>query len=332
MSDRLKISVVIPAYNSARNIGRTLESVLGQTRLPDEIIVVDDGSQDNTAEIVQTFAGKVRLLSQANAGASAARNAGINASTGQWIAFLDSDDIWLENHLQTQEQILLRNPNLVWSAANHINCLESVNKRFPYANIEKCNALLAGKDYHESYFDAFRLQATGCTNTVVIRKDVLLECGLFRTEQKIANDLDMWFRIAHRYPMIGYSPIPASVYYLEVAGSISKRLCTIEEFTDLLNRNLEYAKEAGNLPNFQRHKGWQVPARIRASMFDDRCCDARAFARDFKEYIPAKKYYVIMVLTIMPRLTMHVLRAISKVVRKTGLRKKAIRPPKRLND
>ncbi|ARN56397.1 glycosyltransferase family 2 protein [Sedimentisphaera salicampi] len=329
---RLKISAVLPAYNSAERIGRTIQSVLSQNRPPDEIVVVNDGSTDRTSQVVRSFGKRVKLIEQQNQGASAARNAGIKAAEGDWIAFLDSDDEWLERHLETQERILLENPFLVWSAANHINNLESENKSFPFTDPAAAKEMLNGKDYHQSYFRAFRKQATGCTDTVVIKRDVLFESGLFREQQKIANDLDMWFRIAHKYPSIGYSPEPAAIYHLDAEWSISRRLCTIEEFSDLLRRHIKLAQEAGSLEAFSEHIGWQVPAWCRASLFDKRAYQVRQFAKQFSDYLPAWKYFVIMTLTINPGLTMKALRAISRVVRKTGLRKRAVRPPKRIDE
>lgn len=94
------ISVVIPAYNSARFIGEALSSVLAQTFTDYEIIVVDDGSTDDTREVVGALGDRVRLVSQKNAGAGAARNRGIAAARGTWIAFLDSDDQWRPEHLR----------------------------------------------------------------------------------------------------------------------------------------------------------------------------------------------------------------------------------------
>ena len=102
----MKISVVIPAYNAAAWIRRAVNSVLSQTRPADEIIVVDDGSTDGTGDIVRMYDGRVRLLQQANAGAAAARNTGILAATGDWIAFLDADDEWLPQKLQRQTEYL----------------------------------------------------------------------------------------------------------------------------------------------------------------------------------------------------------------------------------
>ncbi len=88
------ISVIIPTWNRAHLIQRALDSVSVQSHRPDEVIVVDDGSTDNTCELVEAEYPEVKLLSQENKGVSAARNAGIQAATGDWICLLDSDDTW----------------------------------------------------------------------------------------------------------------------------------------------------------------------------------------------------------------------------------------------
>lgn len=96
----MKVSVIIPAYNVAKYIKHTLQSVAIQTYQPHEIIVINDGSTDNTLDIINSFSDKVIVISQRNSGVCAARNAGINRATGEWIAFLDGDDVWHANRLQ----------------------------------------------------------------------------------------------------------------------------------------------------------------------------------------------------------------------------------------
>ena len=100
MRTDLRFGAVIPTYNRAHLIGRALDSVLQQSRQPAEIIVVDDGSTDDTAERVASFGPVVHYLHQENVGAAAARNRGVRAAQSEWIAFLDSDDIWREAHLE----------------------------------------------------------------------------------------------------------------------------------------------------------------------------------------------------------------------------------------
>ena len=118
------ISVIIPMYNSAGTIQQVLESVLKQTRLDliREIIVVDDGSTDTSAEIVKKMAltnHKIKLIQKKNGGASSARNTGMKIATGQYIAFLDSDDLWMENKIERQMEVLEKNPEIVFLGCNH---------------------------------------------------------------------------------------------------------------------------------------------------------------------------------------------------------------------
>ncbi len=104
------VSVVIPTFNRASVVTRALESVLLQTRPPDELLVVDDGSTDDTAERVRAELPGVRVIEQENRGVSAARNAGIRAATGTWIALLDSDDEWLPEKLDRQLRAVTTEP------------------------------------------------------------------------------------------------------------------------------------------------------------------------------------------------------------------------------
>jgi hypothetical protein len=100
MAERSEISVVIPTYNRARMVGRAIESVIGQSMQPAQIIVVDDGSTDNTADVCKGYAEWILYKWQGNAGASAARNTGIRLARYPWVAFLDSDDYWAPSHLK----------------------------------------------------------------------------------------------------------------------------------------------------------------------------------------------------------------------------------------
>ena len=114
MSERSapRVSVVIPAYNAAMYLQETLRSVLEQDCRPLEAIVVDDGSADNTAEVARSFGPPVRILVQPHAGAGAARNAGVAAAQGEWLAFLDADDLWTPRALSRLADLLAGNPSL----------------------------------------------------------------------------------------------------------------------------------------------------------------------------------------------------------------------------
>lgn len=97
-----RVSVVVPVYNGARYLGETLASALAQTHPPAEVIVVDDGSEDDSAAVAHSFSPQVTLIRQAHAGAGAARNQGAARATGEWLAFLDADDLWIVDKLARQ--------------------------------------------------------------------------------------------------------------------------------------------------------------------------------------------------------------------------------------
>ena len=107
MSDPL-VSVIIPTYNRADTIGEAIDSVIEQTYSEIEIIVIDDGSRDNTSQILENYGDKIRVVHQANSGVSASRNRGIKIAVGEFLAFLDSDDLWLPTKLSRQIDMLKR--------------------------------------------------------------------------------------------------------------------------------------------------------------------------------------------------------------------------------
>ena len=108
----LSVSVVIPSFNRSEVLQRALKSVYVQTRQPDEVIVVDDGSTDSTREMLRDSFPDVEYLYQSNQGVSSARNRGIERAKGNWIAFLDSDDEWLPNKLENQQAVVSNNAEI----------------------------------------------------------------------------------------------------------------------------------------------------------------------------------------------------------------------------
>src|SRR5664280_1650862 len=116
-----KVSVVIPTYNRLAYLREALDSVLAQTRAADEILVVDDGSTDGTEAAISALPAPVRYLRQQNAGPAAARNHGLREAKGDWIAFLDSDDLWVPEKLEAQMDFLERNPAVELLFAHMIN-------------------------------------------------------------------------------------------------------------------------------------------------------------------------------------------------------------------
>jgi glycosyltransferase involved in cell wall biosynthesis len=250
-SSSFRVSVIVPTYNSAAYIGRALESVLKQNRSADEIIVVDDGSTDQTGEIVRRYGDSVRYIRQENAGVSAARNTGIQAAQHDWIAFLDADDEWLDQHLALLLDLLERHRHLVWATGNFMRCQCRRHKRQPDIATDKADAVLKGREYMPNYFHAFLHHLSGHTITMLIKRTALEEAGLFRVGLPRLNDYDMWFRLAYLNPTLGYSSTPSAIYHLDVPDSIVKTQNDCSVICDILDRHFSLSAEYGCLDDFR---------------------------------------------------------------------------------
>ncbi len=326
--NKYSVSVVIPAYNIGDFIARAINSVLAQTHPPDEIIVVDDGSTDNTGEVVKSFGEKVRYIHQQNGGLSAARNTAMRASTCKWISFLDGDDEWLEGYLEAQIGLLRRNPDLMWSTGNYLRCLCDEDRRQVIVDTAIVKQILGGKDYFDDYLYAFRRGVGGCVNTMIVRADVFEQTGLFLEGLKRAEDLDMWLRICCHHPQIGFVVEPLSVYHLVREDCLSQQYTPVELYCDLIDRRLEYAKKHERLDKFAPVASWMLQRWMRSFLFDARGEDVRIMLQKFGDIIPAWYNILMLTVTVFPKATATGCHLISKVVRALRLRKRLTRKPK----
>jgi glycosyltransferase involved in cell wall biosynthesis len=246
----MQISVIIPAYNAAAYIERALRSVLNQSRPAGEIIVINDGSTDGTSGTLKRYAGKIRIIEQANAGVSAARNAGIRAAAGDWIAFLDADDEWLPEKLAKQSQFHQNHPDLKWSSANYYRCICSRN----HQQIQDVNLSLqldTGENkIFDDYFGAFGVLAKGHTDTMLIWKAAILEAGLFYEPQKTIEDDDLWFRLGYLNLRFGFLREPLAIYHLGPEQSITKKFIEPQWIDLILSRQIPLAARAGKTDSF----------------------------------------------------------------------------------
>lgn len=208
------VSVLIPAYNSDKYIQRSIESVLNQTVLPSEIIVIDDGSTDETADIANSYGGIVRVISKGrNCGTPAARNFGIQNSAGKWIAFLDSDDEW-EPRKNEIAIAIVESHQTDW-------CMVA-RKEMRNNNHQKSNSdPLTGKMICENYFSLVLQEKRCAPSSTMIRKSVFSEVGGFNERLTTGEDQEMWWRIANVIPKISYYSQPLVKYYVDVAGSMT---------------------------------------------------------------------------------------------------------------
>ena len=217
------VSVIIPVYNAEKYVAPALDSVLAQTRPCQEIIVVDDGSTDNTAAIIRRYGEQVRYTRQENAGVSVARNTGIKAACGTWIAFLDSDDEWMPEKNEMQLQLLQDNPQLQWICSNYVNCSGANEKQVPAHPPERTQDLLNGRAYFPRYSHIYTQGVWAWTSTVMVKRSVFDTVGLFRPNYLFGGDTDMWLRISCVWPAIGYVNRLLAVYHVDVPDSITTK-------------------------------------------------------------------------------------------------------------
>jgi hypothetical protein len=192
---RPDVSIVVPAYNVSTYLGAALESALAQKGVAVEVIVVDDGSTDGTAEVIAGFAGdtRLRVISQANAGLPAARNVGIAAAAGRYIGFLDGDDVWLENKAERHAALLDADPgiDLTYSWWREI---DDYGRPFKARDAAKpVEKIAMGLSLEGLVIENF----AGNGSTVVCRAEALARTGGFDPEmRKSCEDLDAWLRLA----------------------------------------------------------------------------------------------------------------------------------------
>ncbi|MDD5454425.1 MAG: glycosyltransferase [Candidatus Ratteibacteria bacterium] len=192
------ISVIIPAYNRAKFLEEAVKSVLAQTYKNWELIIVDDGSTDDTSEVVKKFLDeRIIYLHQDNKGASAARNKGILKAKGEYIAFLDSDDMWLPQKLQKQLEVFNKSrfkPGVVYTGIQYMDYK---------GNLKKQRKLPA---YRGNIFKKLlRKNIAGIGSTMLVKKECFEKCGSFDENLPSRMDLDMILRISEHFT-VDYVP------------------------------------------------------------------------------------------------------------------------------
>lgn len=304
-SSSYQVSVVIPAYNRAMYIGRAIDSVLKQSRPADEIIIVDDGSTDTTGQIVSGYGAKVCYIRQDNAGASAARNAGIRAAQNEWVAFLDADDEWLSDHLESHLGLLERHRDLVWTTGNFIRCRCRENTQRPDVAMEKVQAILNGKEYIQNYFHAFMHRLVGCTITITAKRTALEEAGLFCTELTRMEDNDLWYRMAYKNPKIGYSSNPSAIYHLDVPESLVKTHLSMSDILFIMDRHLLLASDHGAAEEFRPCAAATLGDCIKHLLRERRGREIRYLLMRYKDLYSRYFKITTYISSLLPRTAVH---------------------------
>lgn len=195
----IRISVVMPCYNAETTIEKSIKSILNQSYLPLEIIIVDDGSKDNCKSIIQDMQKisvvPIKYFFQVNSGPSVARNLGVSFSEGDWIAFLDSDDAWIPNKIEMQIELLRQYPN---------------GRLFGTYRGSESSCTLKGHTFQVAFTKlCFRCLFT--TSAVLVRKDSFNEFK-FNESQRYSEDYRLWLDICFKY--IGYVSDSRTTYSL----------------------------------------------------------------------------------------------------------------------
>jgi len=264
-------SVVIPAYNAAHLISDALKSVLAQTADDYEIIVVNDGSPD-TAEFekaLEPYLNDITYIRRANGGPGAARNTGIRAARGEFIAFLDSDDQWVPTHLAEMREFLQSDRTLDLVYGDAVDFGESAN--------EGVTTMYANPSEGLVTFESLVLcKCTVVGSTVVARRQALIDAGLFDESFMQGEDFDLWARLAYRGGRIDYRK------HIHARRRIHKNNLTL----DLIG---SFEGQARALRKFMREL--DLPEGLRKDMeCEAEKCDAAIALEKCKQQLVARRY------------------------------------------
>lgn len=212
------ISVVVPVYNGEKTIKETIDSVLNQSFYDFELIVINDGSTDKSLEIISNIKDeRLKVFSYPNAGLSASRNRGISLATGEYISFIDADDLWTPDKLELQLKALQEHPQAA-VAYSWTDCIDESGKF-----LGKCNYLSFSGDVRANLL---LINFIDSGSNVLIRTEAFKKVGNFDESRKSCEDWDMWLRLAAEYSFIAVSK--PQVLYRISSSSMSTNLLRME--------------------------------------------------------------------------------------------------------
>lgn len=293
------ISVVIPLYNKATSISSTLECVLNQNFTDWEVVVVDDGSTDDSANIVSSMGdSRIRLIRQPNAGVSAARNRGAIEAEGEFIAFLDADDEWDNDYLATQYELTQKYPDCDVFAMNYefrdINGIKTstIINKLPFNDVD---GVLS------NYFEVASCSHPPLwTSAVMVRKSAFQNIEGFPVGIKSGEDLLTWARLACRYK-IAYCKTPLAVFNVEGYDTKEKPK-RIPAEVDIVGQELKKLYKTYDNPGLKQYVGlWH---KMRSSIY----MRLRMRGKSIKEAIYGLRYsptniklYAFIILNLLPK-------------------------------
>lgn len=223
-----RVSVVIPTFNCERFIGRTVNSALRQTYRDFEIIVVDDGSTDGTQAMLAAYGKALHYIRQANQGASAARNAALSGATGEYVAYLDADDLWHPDKLARQVEYLDANPSCGFVHTEVAVIDEQDSVLYARFNQETGRTVPQGKCLRE-ILQRSHIQ----TLTVLERRSAFDRAGKFDLRLPVAQDYLHWIQVVLQGYEVGYLPEPLGQYRWRAGSLMSSQRRLLGDFTKI---------------------------------------------------------------------------------------------------
>ena len=215
----VQISVIIPTFNRCEKVAKAIRSVLLQQGADYELLVVDDGSEDDTPRVIKKNFPAVKYLFQPNQGPAAARNLGIRHAQGKWIAFLDSDDEWTAGKLKAQLDFFEQNPDYVIAQTEEIWI----------RNGRRVNPMKKHQKFGGFIFEKCLPLCVISPSAVMIHRKVFKEVGLFDESLPACEDYDLWLRVAARFP-VGLIAKPYVIKYGGHADQLSRRFTAMDLF------------------------------------------------------------------------------------------------------
>ena len=286
-------SVIIPLYNKELSISNTIQSVLDQTFQDFEIVIVNDGSTDNSIKEVEKFDDKrIRLIHQKNQGVSAARNRGIEEAKYEWVAFLDADDMWMDNHLSEYKRAIDESLDLTWLISGYTSQGDGKTREYIYTK----SGIL------ENVFEDLLNGLSIHTSTVCIRKTLFEKYPAlyFREGMNNSEDREVWYKLCCIDKNPFYIKKSLSIYDLTVEGSLTKQklMADKEHFLTMMSR-IEEFEQFNKIDDLDKELFRKFIFKLNSSYLGARYVKG-AFMKSHKPHLSSKLYYLYKYTSFMP--------------------------------
>lgn len=305
------VSVIIPTYNRAKYVTLAIDSVLAQTYTDYEIIVVDDGSTDNTREVLSPYMHRIKYIYQDNAGAYSARNLGIREAKGEWIALLDSDDRWLSEKLARQMECVYRTGIKACFTNSEFFDGEKLVERYP----TKYKKTVNKEEVITDPFALFTIDGPPLSIvTMLAAKDLLEKVGRFDEKFRIGDDTRLIFSLALETPFVFIYSVQVIINRTKDRGGlVNNSLMTIRERIPIQISILSKAyfhkrqKSQAAISGIRRRLGYALSRRAEIACIDKQYGNAKRFAKDALYFgNDLKTYMRSLAIWLWPQFAAHI--------------------------